>query len=170
MTALDNLSVAANVFQVISFADTVFRTGKSLYELFDKTRSASKNITLLLLELQALLSVVAYVHVVITEHASSPFAQEDGHTLPNVHTILTLIEQDFLHLKGLLEKTVRSRHEGWLSLLQSNIRWALQDHDIAAARHRITRYTQNLNAALSVSGRSVKIEAICLKLIIRHRH
>ena len=161
MSALDHLSVAANVFQVINFADTVFHAGKTLYELFDKARSASRNITLLLLELQALLSVVAYVQVVITEHASSPFAQDDGHALPNVRAILTLIEQDFLYLRGLLEQTVRSRHEGWLSLLQSNVRWALKDHDIAAARHRLARYTQNLNAALSVSGRSVKLWIGC---------
>ncbi|CAO2658641.1 Nn.00g063640.m01.CDS01 [Neocucurbitaria sp. VM-36] len=153
MSALDHLSVAANVFQVINFADTVFHAGKILYELIDKARSATRSITLLLLELQALLSVVAYVHVVITEHASSPFAQDDGHALPNVHAILTLIEQDFLYLRGLLDQTARSRHEGWLSLLQSNVRWALKDHDIAAARHRLARYTQNLNAALSVSGR-----------------
>ncbi|KAJ4365146.1 hypothetical protein N0V83_008764 [Neocucurbitaria cava] len=153
MSALDTLSVTANVFQVIGFADTVFHAGKALYELFDKARSAARNITLLLLELQALLSVVAYVHVVIQEHAASPFAQDDGHTLPNVHTILTLIQQDFLHLRGLLEQAVYSRRESWLSIIQSNVRWALKDCDIAAARHRLARYTQNLNAALSVSGR-----------------
>jgi hypothetical protein len=153
MSALDNLSVASNVFQVIGFADSVFRAGKTLYELFDKARAASRNIALLLLELQALLSVVAYVRVFVTEHASSPFAQEDGHTLPNVHTILTLIEQDFRHLKALLVQTIGSGREGWFGLLTSNVRWALKDGDIADSRHRLARYTQNLTAALSVSGR-----------------
>ncbi|PVI04943.1 hypothetical protein DM02DRAFT_668655 [Periconia macrospinosa] len=153
MSALDNLSVASNVLQVISFADTVFRVGKNLYVLFDNARSASRNISLLLHELQALLSVVASVYVVITEYASSPFAQDDGHTLPNVHTILTLIEQDFRHLRGLLGQTVSSGREGWLSSLQSNVRWALKDHEIATSRHRLSQYTQNLTAALSVLGR-----------------
>lgn len=155
MSALDNLSVTANVLQVIGFADTVFRAGKNLYELFDKARSASRNIALLLLELQALLSIVAFVHVVINEHASSPFAQDDGHMLPNVHTILTLIEQDFRHLRGLLGQVAGSTSEGWLSLFGS-FRWALKDHEIAASRYRLAHYTQNLTAALSVSGRYVK--------------
>ena len=91
MAALSNLSIASNIFQTIGFADTVFQVGKNCYELFEKARSASRNIELLLLELQALLSVVAYVRIFITEHASSPFVQDDGHTLPNIHTILTLI-------------------------------------------------------------------------------
>ena len=70
MSALDSLSVASNVLQVVGFtADMVFRAGKILYDLFDKARSASRNIALLLLELQAVLSVVAYVRV----------------SLPNVH-------------------------------------------------------------------------------------
>jgi hypothetical protein len=155
MSALDRLSVASNVFQVVGFADTVFQAGKALYELFDKARSASRNIALLLLELQALLSVVAFVRVVIAEHAASPFAQDDGHTLPNVHTILTLIEHDFQHLRELLDHTVRSGRDSWLSLLKSNMRWALKDSDVTAAKHRLARYTQNLNAALSVSGRCV---------------
>ncbi|KAF2874252.1 hypothetical protein BDV95DRAFT_327923 [Massariosphaeria phaeospora] len=153
MSTLASLSVASNVLQVISFADTVFRTGKTLYELLDKARSASRNIVLLLLELQALLSVIASVRVVVDEHASSPFAQEDGHTMPNIGIILTLIEDDFSHLKGLLVQTAGSGRESWFSLFQSNIQWAFKDHDIAAARHRLARYTQNLNATLSVLGR-----------------
>jgi hypothetical protein len=157
MSALETLSVASNVFQIIGFADTVFRAGKSLYELFDKARSASRNIAWLLIELQALLRVVAHVRVVIAEHASSPFAQDDGHTLPNVEIVLTLIEQDFRHLTGLLGQTVGSGSEGWLSLLQRNIRWALNDHQIAASRQRFAQYTQNLTLALTVSGRYVDI-------------
>ncbi|KAF1843155.1 uncharacterized protein K460DRAFT_418272 [Cucurbitaria berberidis CBS 394.84] len=153
MSALSNLSIASNVLQIVGFSDTVFHAGKTLYELLDKARSATKNITLLLPELQVLLSIVALVHVVITEHASSPFAQDDGHTLPNIHTILTLIEQDLRHLRGLLGQSMRSGTEGWFSLLQSNIRWALKDHDITAARYRLARYTQSLNAALSITGR-----------------
>jgi hypothetical protein len=158
MSTIEQLSLASNVLQIVGFADTVFRAGKVLYELFDKARSVSKTIALLLLELQALLSVVAFVHVVIAEYASSPFAQDDGHTMPNVHTILTLIEQDFRHLKGLLSESERSGREGWLSLFHYNVRWALRDEEIMASRHRLARYTQNLNAALSVSGRYVNLE------------
>lgn len=153
MSAAGTLSVVSNAFQVVGFADTVFRAGKAVYELFDKARSASRNIALLLLELQALLSVIAFVRVVISEHASSPFATEDRQTLPNIHTILTLINQDFLHLKKLVTQNVTTWNDSWLSLLQNNIRWALQDHDIAAARDRLARYSQNLNTALSAAGR-----------------
>lgn len=151
MSAIAGLSVAANIFQVVGFADAVFRAGKSLYDLFDRARSASRNISLLLQELQALLSVIAFVRVVITEHTSSPFARDDGHTLPNVRTILTLIEQDFRHLRGLLGNIIGSGREGWLSLF--NVRWALNDHEIAISKHRLAQYTQNLNATLSVIGR-----------------
>ena len=153
MSALNNLSVAANVLQVIDFAPTVFHAGKVLYELFDKAGSASRNIALLLLDLQSLPSVVAYVRVFITEHASSPFAQDDVHTLPNVNTMLTLIEQDFRLMKRLVVQTVGSGRGSWLSLVTSNVRWALNDHEIAASRHRLAHYTQNLTAALSVSGK-----------------
>jgi hypothetical protein len=97
MSALAGLSVAANVFQIVDFAGAVFSARKNLYELFDKARSASSSITLLLQELQRLLSIVAYIHVVITEHASSPFT----HALPNVQTILTLINKDIEYLKDL---------------------------------------------------------------------
>jgi hypothetical protein len=100
MSVIENFSVAANAFQVVGFADTVFRVGRALYELFDKGRSASSNVALLLLELQALLSVVASVRVFITEYSASTFAQDDGQTLSSVHTVLTLIEQDFRHLRG----------------------------------------------------------------------
>ena len=137
MSALDNLSIAANVLQVTGFADTVFRAGKGLYELFDKARSASRNITLLLFELQALLSVVASVHIFAREYASSPFAHDDSHTLTNVYTILTLIDQDFRHVSELLMRTVGSGPRSWLSLLQRNILWALKDDEIAASRQRL---------------------------------
>jgi len=161
MSALENLSIASNVLQVVGFADTVFRTGKNLYELFSKARFASRNIALMILELQALLSVVAHVRVFIAEHASSPFAQDDGHTLPDVRTILTLIEQDFWHLRGLVVQTVGSGREGWLSILKSNVRWALRDHEITAARHRLAQYAQNLTTALSISGRYVILQISC---------
>jgi len=108
MSALNNLSIVSNVLQVVGFADTVFRAGKDLYELFNKARFASRNIALMILELQSLLSVVAHVRVFIAEHGSSPFVQDDGHTLPDVHTILTLIEQGFWHLRGLVIQTVGS--------------------------------------------------------------
>lgn len=153
MSPLDGLSIAANVLQVTGFADTVFRAGRNLYELFDKARAASRAITLLLFELQALLSVVASVRVFATEYASSPFACDDDHTLANVHTILTLIDQDFRHVGSLLARTVGSGGRGWLSSLQSSILWALRDDEIAASRHRLSQYTQNLTTALSVSGR-----------------
>jgi hypothetical protein len=104
MSALASLSVAANVFQVVEFAGTVFSAGKNLYELFDKARSASNNITLLLQELQRLLSIIAYVRIVITEHVSSSFT----HTLPNIHTILTLIGKDFEHLRCILAQKIVS--------------------------------------------------------------
>jgi hypothetical protein len=155
MSRLENLSVCANVFQVIGFADTVFRVGKSLYELCDNARSASRNIALLLLELQALLSVMVSVRVVIMEHASSPFAQDDGHALPDIQTILTLIEHDFRHLKELLGLTVGCKRENWLASVHRNIQWALKDHEIMASRHRLAQYTQNLTAALSTIGRYV---------------
>lgn len=171
MSTLNNLSVTANVLQIVDFSGTVFRVGKSLYDLLDKVRSASRNIVLLLLELQVLLSVVAQVRIFITEHASSPFSQVDGHTLPNIQTILTLIEQDFRHLRGLLIQTIGSGYDGWLSLLASSIRWALKDHEIMASRHRLVQYTQNLTTALSVSGRYVMLRnaflesAVCIPLL-----
>lgn len=153
MSPLDGLSIAANVLQITAFADTVFRAGRNLYELFDKARSASRNISLLLFELQALLSVVASVHVFATEYASSPFACDDGHTLANIHTILTLIDQDFRHVKGVLVRTVGSGRQGWLSSFRSSILWALKDEEIMASRQRLSQYTQNLTTALSISGR-----------------
>jgi hypothetical protein len=153
MSALDNLSIASNVLQVIGFADTVFRAGKDLYELFDRSRNASRNIALLLLDLQAPLSVVAHVRVFISEYASSPFALDDGHTVPNIQTILSLIEQDFRHLRGLVTQSISSRQEGWFSLLPFHLRWALNEHEVATSRQRLGQYVLNLTAALSVSGR-----------------
>lgn len=153
MAIIENISVAANILQLVTFADTVFRTGKSLYDLLDNARLASRSSTLLLHQLQALLSVVAYVRIFITEHASSPYALDDGHTLPNIQTLLLLIEQDFRHLRCLSTEASGSMNAGWFSVLQSNLWWALKDKDIADARQRLSLYTQNLNAALSVSGR-----------------
>ena len=122
MSAIANLAIASSVLQVVGFADTVFRAGKSLYELFDKARAASRNITLLLLDLQALLFIVVFVRVFVTEHASSLFAQDDGHTLPSVHEILTLIDQDFLYLKRLVLQTTSPGREGWFGNLASKVR------------------------------------------------
>lgn len=145
---MENLLLTANVFQIVGFADTVFRVGRDLYELFDKARSASKDVMQLLLELQALLCFIATVRKFITEYASSPFALDDRQPLPNLHTILTLIEQDFRHLKGLLAQTVGSGIGGWFK----NILWALKDGEVEASRHRLARYTQNLNDVMSVTG------------------
>lgn len=152
MPPFDRLSVAANVLQIIGFSDSVFRIGKSLYELFEKAGDASRNIPLLLLDLQALLSVVTSVRVFVTKCESSPFAHEDCQPLPNIHTILTLIEQEFYYLRGIPTETLRSGRGGWLSLLFTNVRWGLRDYEIADLWHRLAQYTQNLNAALSVSG------------------
>lgn len=99
--------------------------------------------------------MVALVRTVIVQLASSPFVQ-DGHTLPNVDVILTLIEQDFRYLRGLTGQTVGSGRGGWLLLLKSHVGWALKDDKIAASRHRLAQYTQNLTIALTVSGRYVK--------------
>jgi hypothetical protein len=43
MAAHAGLSVAANVLPVIGLADTVFRAGKSLYDVIENARSASGN-------------------------------------------------------------------------------------------------------------------------------
>lgn len=154
MAALNNLSVAANVLQVVGFhADTVFSIGQGLYELLDKARLASQTIALLLHQLQALLSVVALVRIVIDEHQQSPFAHEDGHGLPNVQTLLLLIEQDFRHLKSILESTAGPSRFGWLSNLHTSFWWALKDRDVVDARQRLSQYTQQLSAALSAVGR-----------------
>ncbi|KAL5355678.1 hypothetical protein BJX96DRAFT_170900 [Aspergillus floccosus] len=153
MPVLDNLSVAANVFQIVSFTDNVFRAGQALYELFNKARAASKNIAQLLLTLHALLSVIAHVRVFITEHASSPFAQEDGQALPHLRTILTLIEQDFRHIRGLLVETMGVGNEGRWSFLLVPLRWVFNEPEIEDARQRLAQYTSHLSAALEVSGR-----------------
>lgn len=153
MATLNNLSVTANILQVVGFADTVFRVGQSLYEVIDTARQASRNIALLLHQLQALLSVVALVNIFLAEHQSSSFALDDGHVLPNIQTLLLLIEQDFRHLKGILGEGSRSTRAGWLASLQTGLWWALKDKDIADARHRLSQYTQQLTAALSATGR-----------------
>jgi hypothetical protein len=153
MSALTGLSVAANVFQVVGFADTVFRAGKNLYDVFERAQSASNSIKTLLQELRALLSIIASVRVFISEYAASPFAQDDGHILPNIRTVLTLIEQDFRHLRGFAGNAAGSGREGWLSLLPTNMRWALKEHEVTSSKHRLAQYTQSLSTALSVVGR-----------------
>jgi hypothetical protein len=153
MSALAGLSVAANVFQVVGFADTVFRAGKSLYDAFERAQSTPYSIKLLLQELRTLLSIIASVRVFISEYATSPFAQDDGHILPNIRTVLMLIEQDFRHLRGLTGNAAGSRREGWLSLVPTNMRWALKEHEVTSSKHRLAQYTQSLSAALSVVGR-----------------
>lgn len=154
MAALENLSIAANILQVIGFhADTVFCVGQTLYELIDKARLASQTIALLLRQLQALLSVVALVKIVIDEHQHSPFAHEDGHGLPNIQTLLSLIEQDFRHLKDMLDSTTGPSGLRWLSNFQTSFWWVLKDRDVADARQRLSQYTQQLSVALSAVGR-----------------
>lgn len=114
MSALDSLSVASNVLQVVGFtADTVFRAGKK-FSTSSSTRlglrrgtshccfSSSKRCSRL-----SPTSVCHYRTCII------PFAQDDGHTLPNISTILTLIEQDFRYLRRLLKRMVGSGREGW---------------------------------------------------------
>lgn len=118
MSALDRLSTAANILQIAGFADTVFRAGRNLYELFVKARSASRSVTLLLFELRALLSVVASVCVFVNEYASSPLARDDTHTLENVYKILALVEQDFRHVRGLLER-IGFGSRGWVAVVDS---------------------------------------------------
>jgi hypothetical protein len=155
MAALNNLSVTANILQVIGFhTDTVFCVGQGLYELIDKARFASQNIALLLHQLQALLSVVASVKFVVDAHQRSSSAHQDGHGLPNIHTLLLLIERDFRHLKDILDSTVGSSRAGWLSSLQTSFWWVLKDRDVIDARQRLSQYTQQLSVALSAVGRS----------------
>ncbi|KAI8939823.1 hypothetical protein NX059_003561 [Plenodomus lindquistii] len=153
MASINTLSVVSNAFQVIGFAETVLRTGASVYELFDKARSASKGIAILLLELQALLAVITSVQVVLTQHATSPFVLDDGQAVPNVCAILTLIDHDFTYLRRMIHQSSCSGSNSWFSRLQNNVRWALRDGDVAEAKERLARYTQNLNTALSSTGR-----------------
>lgn len=153
MAALENLSVCANVLQVVSFADTVFRVGQNLYETVDTVRHASRNISLLLHQLQALLSVVALARIVIGEHQASAFVQDDGHVLPNIQTILLLIERDFQYLKSVLGEAAGSSQLGWLSTMRTGLWFTLKKNEITDATLRLSQYTQQLNAALSATGR-----------------
>lgn len=150
---MDSLSLVANVLQVVNFADTVFCAGKSLYDFIGRYKNFSQGLPRLLLELQSLLSIIAYVRVFVTEYASSPFAHSDGHALPTIGTILTLIEQDFRHLRSLLSDLACSWNDRWISMLVRTLNWGCNEQEIIAARHRLTQYTTNLNAALAVSGR-----------------
>jgi hypothetical protein len=149
----EGLSLAANVLQVVGFADTIFRAGTNLYELFAKARTASRNVTLLLSELQTLLRVIANIRMFLNEHAASLFANEDSYSLHTVKTILTLIEHDFRLLKNMIAKIVPIRPASWYLTLMNGIRWALDQNEVDSACQRLSRYTSSLTAALSVSGR-----------------
>lgn len=151
--SLETLSVAANVFQVVSFADAVIRAGTQLYELFTKARAAAQNIANLLAELQALLRVVANVHVLLSEQAASTLSSVDAYSLQTIRTILTLIEHDFRHLKSVIATLVPVQQHTWYARLTSGLRWAVNEREVETACHRLSRYTTNLTAALSVSGR-----------------
>lgn len=153
MSSGNKLSIVANVLQVVTFADTVFCAGKSLYDFAGRYKNFTQGIPRLLMELQSLLSIIAYVRVYVEEFANSQFACNDGHTLPSISTILTLVEQDFRQLMSLLSEIACNSNDWWLAVIASSLRWARKEEDIAAAQHRLAQYTTNLTAALSISGR-----------------
>lgn len=152
---MDSLSLVANVLQVVNFADTVFCAGKSLYDFIGFYKNFSQSLPRPPLELQSLLLIIAYVRVFVTEYANSPFAHSDGHMLPSIGTILTLIEQDFRHLRSLLSNIACSSNDRWISMLVRTLDWGCNEQEIIAARHRLAHYTTNLTAGLAVSGRWV---------------
>jgi hypothetical protein len=153
MSSLNTLSVVANVVQVVNFADTIFCAGKSLYDFIGRYKKFSQSIPHLLLELQSLLSIIAYVRIFLTEFANSQFSHTDGQMLPSINSILTLIEQDFRHLRSLISDTMYDTNDRWYTIISSSLKWARKEQDISGARNRIAQYTANLTAALSVSGR-----------------
>jgi hypothetical protein len=136
---IKGLSIAANVLQIVGFADIVSKAGASLYEIFNKAKGASKDIALLLSELQALLRVVANIRVFLGEHATSPFVNEDSYCLQTINTILTLIEQYFRYLQSLISRIAPVQPKAWYSALTNGIRWALGHDEVYSACRRLGR-------------------------------
>lgn len=146
------LSVAANAFAIVGLADVIFRSGKQLYDIYSRTRNAPTCVAQLLEEIRASTSVIAHVRIFVEEFKTSPFAVDDGHSLPQIKTILTLIGHEFEILAQLIMHAQGSASDGWLGQFAKNLRWAMGDQRIAQSCQRLQRLTISMNAALSVTG------------------
>jgi hypothetical protein len=155
MANSNTFSTVANAFATIGLADTVFRNGKHLYELYERCQGASKVIPQLLNELKAVTSIIAHTTIFLHGFESSPFALEDGQTLPQIQSILTLCGQEFEFLRGAITANQNCRGDGWLVQLKKSFTWALEDQKVAQSCQRLQRLSTSLTTALSVTGRCV---------------
>lgn len=158
MAALASLSTAANVAAMISLADTAFKTGTQVFELYCRYRDASSSMAQLVDEIQAATSNTAQVRIFMQEFEASAFAIDNGHTLPQIQQLLCLIDQEFKLLKKLMQDTRPSSSGGWLGLFQQvtgHMRWSLDDRKVAASCTRLHRLSSHMNNALGITGRWV---------------
>ncbi|KAL1872054.1 hypothetical protein Daus18300_004423 [Diaporthe australafricana] len=134
MDALVSLSIAANVAAIIPLADTAFKTGTQVFDLYCRYRDASLSISQLVDEIKAATSNIAQARIFIQEFAASAFAIDNGHTLPQIQQLLCLIDQEFKLLRKLMQDTrpSPSRTSSWLDRFQQ----AQYPHEQCSRNHR----------------------------------
>ncbi|KAK1853431.1 hypothetical protein CCHR01_03957 [Colletotrichum chrysophilum] len=147
------LSLTANIAGVIGLADVVFRNGKELYDLYSRCRNAPAAKAFLLAELLASTSTIAQARIYLDDHQNSTLTATDGHSFPDVKTILTLFGQEFDLLCNMINDSRATFRGGWFNQLTKNFRWAIEEQTIAQSCNRLHRLTNSMIAALSVSGR-----------------
>lgn len=151
----DGLSLAANISAMVGLADVVLRSGKRLYDLYERCRAAPASRALLLAEISATTSIVAQARVFLGEYQTSAFAHENRQSLPQINTVINLIHQEFELLCSVILGSQATVRDNWFIQLTKGFRWALSEQAIADSCNRLHRLTASMIAALSVTGRCV---------------
>lgn len=160
MADLVALSTAANVAAMISLADTAFKTGTQVFDLYCRYRNASSSISQLVDEIKAVTSNTAQVRIFMQEFDASAFAIDNRHTMSHIQQLLCLIDQEFKLLKKLMEDTRPTSSGSWLdrfNQVAGYMRWSLDEHKAAASCTRLHRLSTHMTNALGITGRRNEI-------------
>lgn len=147
---LSALSGAATVF---GLADILARTAKSLYVIFGELKDASKNVKLLVLELQELENLLGNVQQHVDSYSGSPFVIDDNLALPEITQALNACLFELNTLRGRVDAMDIKATDGKVKCMAKKLKWVFEEGNVTLPLRNIKRLKSHLMIALSTSGR-----------------
>lgn len=151
----DPLSTVANAAAIVGLADVACRLGKELCEFFRAVKDAPRDIQHMLQELHSLEGTLLEVRKLTADYTDSSFSNEDSLSSILLEQPLQECVAEFKSLLALVEKAATpatsalDRFKGF--------KWVLDHKKVERSLGRLQRLRNNLNMALSLSGRRTEI-------------
>jgi hypothetical protein len=148
----DPLSLVASGAAVLGLADVLLRASKELYSFFHELKDASRNVALVLAELDQLGALFASAQ----QYTNESEASNDCLAIPEVSKALENCRAEFEGLRAWVEKAGVGPGDGRVKRMAKKLKWVVDDAKLSHSRQNLERLKSSLGIALSAAGRSVE--------------